>query len=154
MHINVKKTGTLRVLRRRKARSSSGRHHSRQSRPFPSIFKNCRKFYSSLENDLATESEGGEGSGSQSAGPKTELQLTEEERRILNQLKVRDAEVRAHEAAHLAAAVQHANGAPTFEFETGPDGRQYATGGEVSIDSSPFPGDPAKQPFARHRQSK
>ena len=56
------------------------------------------------KNDLVTESEGEEGSDSQSAGPKTELQLTEDERRILNQLKVRNAEVRAHEAAHLAAA--------------------------------------------------
>jgi hypothetical protein len=108
---------------------------------------------SSTENDLPTETEGGEGSDSQSAGPKTELQLTEDERRILNQLKVRDPEVRVHEAVHLAAAGPHANGAPTFEFETGPDGRQYATGGEVSIDSSPVPGDP-ELPFARHRQSK
>jgi hypothetical protein len=74
------------------------------------------------------ESEGGKGSDSQSAGPKIELQLTEDERRILNQLKVRDVEVRAHEAAHLAAAEPHSNGAPTFKFETGPDGRQYATG--------------------------
>ena len=57
-------------------------------------------------------------------------------------MKVRDAEFRAHEAAHLTAAVPHANGAPIFEFETGPDGRQYATRGEVSIDSSPDPGDP------------
>ncbi|MFT4578158.1 MAG: hypothetical protein ACI9UO_000977 [Nitrospinales bacterium] len=97
---------------------------------------------SSTEIDLATESEGEEDSNSQSTGPKTELQLTEDERRILNQLQARDAEVRAHEAAHLAAAGPHANGAPTFEFETGPDGRQYATGGEVSIDSSPVPGDP------------
>jgi hypothetical protein len=97
---------------------------------------------SSAENDLTTESEDGEDSNSQSTGPKTELQLTEDERRILNQLKARDAEVRAHEAAHLAAAGPHAKGAPTFEYETGPDGRQYATGGEVSIDSSPVPGDP------------
>jgi hypothetical protein len=97
---------------------------------------------SSTENDLATESEGGEGLDSQSAGPKTELQLTKDERRILNQLKVRDAEFRAHEAAHLTAAVPHANGAPIFEFETGPDGRQYATGGEVLMDSSPVPEDP------------
>ena len=97
---------------------------------------------SSTENDVATESEGGEESNSQSAGPKTELQLTDDERRILNQLKARDAEVRAHEAAHLAAAGPYANGAPTYEYQTGPDGRQYATGGEVSIDSSPVPGDP------------
>jgi hypothetical protein len=104
--------------------------------------ENTSSVSSSTENNSATESEGGEDSNSQSTGPKTELQLTEDERRILNQLKARDAEVRAHEAAHLAAAGPHANGAPTFEFETGPDGRQYATGGEVSIDSSPVPGDP------------
>jgi hypothetical protein len=92
------------------------------------IAENSSSGNCSTENDLSTESEGGEGSDSRSAGPKTELQLTEDDRRILNQLKVRDAEVRAHEAAHLAAAGPHANGAPTFEFETGPDGRQYATG--------------------------
>ena len=50
--------------------------------------------------------------------------------------------MRAHEQAHLAAAGPYANGAPTFEFQTGPDGRQYAVGGEVSIDASPVPGDP------------
>jgi hypothetical protein len=109
---------------------------------------------SSTENDLATESEGGEGSDSQRAGPKTELQLTEDEGRILNQLKVRGAEVPAHEAAHLAAVGPHANGAPTFEFETGPDGRQYATRGEVSIDSSPDPGDPEATVRKAHRQLK
>jgi len=97
---------------------------------------------SGTENDSAAEDEGGEDSESQATGPKTELQLTEEERQILNELKARDAEVRAHEAAHLAAAGPYANGAPTFEFETGTDGRQYATGGEVSIDSSPVAGDP------------
>ena len=81
--------------------------------------------------------------GSASAvGPKTNLELSEEERRILNELRARDAEVRAHEQAHLAAAGPYANGAPTFEFQTGPDGRQYAVGGEVSIDTSPVPGDP------------
>ena len=75
-------------------------------------------------------------------GPKTELELSEEKRRLLNELRARNAEVRAHERAHLAAAGPYANGAPTFEYQTGPDGRQYAIGGEVSIDSSPVPGNP------------
>jgi hypothetical protein len=104
--------------------------------------ENSSSISSSTENGSATENKDGEDSNSQSTGPRTELQLTEDERRILNQLRARDAEVRAHEAAHLAAAGPYANGAPTFEFETGPDGRQYATGGEVSIDSSPVAGDP------------
>ena len=75
-------------------------------------------------------------------GPKTDLELSEEERRILNELRTRDAEVRAHEQAHLSAAGPYANGAPKFEFQTGPDGKQYAVGGEVSIDTSPVPGNP------------
>lgn len=79
---------------------------------------------------------------SQQAGPKSELELSEEERRLLSELRARDAEVRAHERAHVAAAGPYANGGPTFEYQTGPDGRQYAVGGEVSIDTSPVPGDP------------
>ncbi|MHC5109611.1 MAG: putative metalloprotease CJM1_0395 family protein [Planctomycetota bacterium] len=31
---------------------------------------------------------------------------------------------------------------PKFEYETGPDGKQYAVGGEVSIDTSEVQGDP------------
>jgi hypothetical protein len=61
--------------------------------------------------------------------------LSDEERQLLKELLARDAEVKAHEQAHLAAAGPYANGAPTFEFQTVPDGRQYAVGGEVSIDS-------------------
>ena len=83
-----------------------------------------------------------EESTTQQVGAKAELQLSEEERRLLNELRARDAEVRAHEQAHLAAAGPYANGAPTFEFQTGHDGQQYAVGGEVSIDTSPVPGDP------------
>jgi hypothetical protein len=69
-------------------------------------------------------------------------QLSEEERRVVEQLKTRDREVRAHEQAHLAAAGPYARGAPKFEYQEGPDGRRYAVGGEVEIDTSPIPGDP------------
>src|SRR5437660_12427756 len=36
-----------------------------------------------------------------------------------------------------------ARGGPSYQYQTGPDGKQYAIGGEVSIDTSPVPGDPA-----------
>jgi hypothetical protein len=62
--------------------------------------------------------------------------LTREEQRIVQELKRTDREVRAHERAHAAAGGPHA-GAPNYEFTRGPDGRQYAVGGEVSIDVSP-----------------
>lgn len=60
----------------------------------------------------------------------------------LQELKARDREVRAHEAAHAAAAGSVATSGPNFTFQRGPDGRQYAIGGEVNIDTSPVPGDP------------
>lgn len=34
-------------------------------------------------------------------------------------------------------------GAPTYDFKRGPDGQRYAISGEVSIDVSPVPNDPA-----------
>jgi hypothetical protein len=59
----------------------------------------------------------------------------------VQELKSRDAEVRAHEAAHAAAGGQYA-GSPTYEFKRGPNGNRYAVGGEVSIDTSAVSGDP------------
>ncbi len=67
--------------------------------------------------------------------------LSPEEQRVVAELQRSDREVRAHENAHIAAAGGYARGA-SFSFTTGPDGRQYAVGGEVSIDSSPVDGDP------------
>lgn len=69
-------------------------------------------------------------------------ELTDEERQQVEALQKRDSEVRRHEQAHKAAAGQHARGGATFETQTGPDGRSYAVGGEVSIDTSPVEGDP------------
>lgn len=67
--------------------------------------------------------------------------LTEQELKQLTELKARDREVRAHEAAHQAVGGQYA-GAMSFTYQRGPDGAQYAVGGEVSIDISPVQGDP------------
>lgn len=47
-------------------------------------------------------------------------------------LAARDREVRAHEQAHVAVGGRYA-GAPKYQFERGPDGVQYAVGGEVPI---------------------
>ncbi|NNE43760.1 MAG: hypothetical protein HKN12_06110 [Gemmatimonadetes bacterium] len=60
------------------------------------------------------------------------LHLTESEKAHVQELRARDAEVRAHENAHASAGGGLA-GAPSYEFQQGPDGRQYAVGGEVPI---------------------
>ena len=68
-------------------------------------------------------------------------ELTEEEKKIVQELKKIDAKVRAHEAAHKSAGGPVA-GAVSFQTVTGPDGREYAIAGEVQIDASPVPNNP------------
>lgn len=60
-------------------------------------------------------------------------ELTDEEQDQVKELKDRDREVKIHEQAHAAVGGQYA-GSPSYEYETGPDGKRYAVGGEVSID--------------------
>ncbi len=69
-------------------------------------------------------------------------ELSEEEQEQVEELKTRDREVRTHEQAHLAAAGQYARGGPTYTYQRGPDGKRYAIGGEVQIDTSSVPDDP------------
>jgi len=66
----------------------------------------------------------------------SEQKLSEEEKQEVQELKKRDAEVRAHEQAHVAAAGGHAMGGPKYEYETGPDQKRYAKSGHVNIDTS------------------
>ncbi len=64
-----------------------------------------------------------------------------QEAQQLRQLAARDQEVRTHEAAHSTVGGAYA-GAPSYVFELGPDGRRYATGGEVQISVAEVPGNP------------
>jgi len=70
-------------------------------------------------------------------------ELSKDEQLKVQQLKNRDLEVKAHEQAHLSAAGTLAIGGASFSYTTGPNGVRYATGGEVSIDTSKVEGDPA-----------
>lgn len=70
------------------------------------------------------------------------LTLSPEAQSRLRELQQRDAEVRSHEQAHLAAGGPHVSGGANYTYQKGPDGRQYAIGGQVSIDVSAVPGDP------------
>lgn len=97
-----------------------------------------------LDRERAGTGEG-DGAGAASAEPRSPpaarglseaLALSPEELELVQRLEARDREVRSHEAAHVAAAGGLA-GAPSYTFQTGPDGRQYAVGGSVSIDTSP-----------------
>ncbi len=61
--------------------------------------------------------------------------LNEAQEKQVQDLKQRDREVRAHEQAHARVGGQYAS-APSYTFQQGPDGKRYAIGGEVQIDTS------------------
>lgn len=68
--------------------------------------------------------------------------LTEEQLQQVREMQKRDREVRVHESAHLAVASAYARGAVQYTYAYGPDGKRYAVGGEVNIDTAPVPNDP------------
>jgi hypothetical protein len=91
----------------------------------------------------AGEDKQGEAKGSEKTDRKTSekkstsgKQLTEDEQKEVEKLKARDREVRTHEQAHVAAGGQYVRGGINYEFQRGPDGRNYAVGGHVNIDVS------------------
>lgn len=69
-------------------------------------------------------------------------EVSPEEQRALRQLQVRDQEVRAHEQAHLRVGAELVRGGAHFSYQRGSDGRLYAVGGDVTIDTSAVPNDP------------
>jgi len=66
---------------------------------------------------------------------KSDNELSPAEEEMVAKLEARDAEVKAHEAAHQAAG-GGMTGAATYTYQQGPDGKMYAIGGEVSISMS------------------
>ncbi|WP_406849983.1 putative metalloprotease CJM1_0395 family protein [Chromobacterium phragmitis] len=61
--------------------------------------------------------------------------LNDAQKQEVEDLRTRDIDVRRHEAAHQAAGGALA-GAASFTYQQGPDGKQYAIGGEVPIQIS------------------
>ena len=84
----------------------------------------------------------GKGGNSAPTGPAGK-KISEADQRLLDKLKATDARVRTHEEAHMAAGGSLVRGGPNYQYQKGPDGKAYAVGGEVSVDTSPVSGDPA-----------
>lgn len=66
------------------------------------------------------------------AGQKNIGELSSEEQRVVNELQAADTNVRAHEAAHMAAGGGLTSPA-SYTYERGPDNKMYAVAGEVGI---------------------
>ncbi|BBN58878.1 putative metalloprotease CJM1_0395 family protein [Hydrogenovibrio marinus] len=80
---------------------------------------------------------------SSTASKQKDLQQSQAYQQAISELKSRDQHVKAHEQAHLGASGGYATSAASYTYQVGPDGRRYAVGGEVGIDTSPVQGDPA-----------
>lgn len=76
--------------------------------------------------------EKGQNSKENSASLKSDEASSDSDKEKIQQLKSRDQEVRTHEQAHVSAGAKNAQ----YEFETGPDGKRYATGGHAEIETS------------------
>lgn len=74
--------------------------------------------------------------------PEVGGELSTEEQAVVAKLRAIDAQVRAHEAAHVAAGGGVVRGGPTYSYQRGPDGKQYAVSGEVAIDTGGVSGNP------------
>lgn len=83
-----------------------------------------------------------QGTAVASASMESSSELTPAEEEQVRALQARDAEVRQHEQQHFSAGGAYVTGGPTYTYQTGPDGKRYAIGGEVSIDVSEVSGDP------------
>ena len=79
--------------------------------------------------------------GALKGGPDS-LELTPDEKAQVEKLRAADAAVRTHEMAHMMAGGQYILRRANFSFVLGPDGKLYAVGGEVQIDTSEVPDDP------------
>jgi hypothetical protein len=68
--------------------------------------------------------------------------LTNQEKQLVTKLQARDSAVKAHEQAHIAAGGSLVISGPSYTYQKGPDGVNYAVGGEVKIDTSKEQNDP------------
>ncbi|WP_083941247.1 putative metalloprotease CJM1_0395 family protein [Pseudoduganella violaceinigra] len=73
-----------------------------------------------------------------------------EDQAKIDKLKARDLQVRQHEQAHLAVAGGLATSGATYTYQRGPNGVNYAVGGEVNIDTSP--GSTPEETISKARQ--
>jgi hypothetical protein len=63
-------------------------------------------------------------------------ELNQQEKQVVVKLQARDRAVRAHEQAHVTAGGSLVISGPSYTYQKGPDGINYAVGGEVNIDTS------------------
>lgn len=94
----------------------------------------------SEQNDGENSADSKQGRDPTSNSQKSDAEVLAE-KEVIRSLESRDKEVRNHERAHASVGGAF-TGAPSYSYETGPNGKKYAVEGEVSVDLTPIAGDP------------
>jgi hypothetical protein len=93
----------------------------------------------SIQNPSNKNSERSENESKQQ--DRIQEQQQQQDLKLIRSLSQRDREVQAHENAHSAVGGQYA-GSANYTYQRGPDGVNYAVGGEVPIDVGIIQGNP------------
>lgn len=105
------------------------------------------KAFSLIQWATAREPRGGADKSNEKADGKAESadksettpkgEVTPSDQATIVALQQIDRRVRAHESAHLSSGAGVVRGGASFTYTRGPDGKNYAVGGDVPIDASP-----------------
>jgi hypothetical protein len=101
----------------------------------PAVFTPRTSAAKAAEPAASATAQGSDSSSSKADQPKTVTPLSPAEQRRVAELQQIDREVRIHEQAHISAGRGVVTSGPTYTYTYGPDGRIYAVGGEVGIDT-------------------
>lgn len=114
------------------------RQQEREQDPLTSVLRNAfaprdTATISQAAKDRIADESSKQSATAQTLPPTDDAELSDSQERAVKALESRDREVRAHEQAHKAAAGNLATSGASYSYQTGPDGKRYAIGGEVQI---------------------
>ncbi len=134
--------------------SSSNTYASAQQQVLPSTSKkNTQTLETATQTNNKEITKEDKQSQESTKAIKTNTELTTSEQQQVSELSQIDSQVRAHEAAHIAAGGSVVSGGASYTYQKGPDGQLYAIGGEVPISSAGASSPEAKIAIAKEMQA-
>lgn len=109
-----------------------------------------------VQNNAVTAAQAVDSRDKQNAGQQENQtnkkgELTHDDHEMLTRRQNRDVQVRSHEHTHPVTTGRHASGSISYSYQIAPDGRPYAVGGHLNVDTSA--NRPRKKQSRRCRQS-
>ena len=136
--INIKATSELEVIAPI-TKDSGIKHQEQDSGEFSHNRYIARQAYINGNNQSQDQNTSSKSSSDKDPVPNDQgvdgEPLTDAEQEQVDKLKKEDSDTKTHERAHQSAGGQYA-GSASYDYQRGPDGKNYAIGGHVDIDVS------------------